>query len=169
MTNSQNIKNEQQKDLCITSEQLTEEWKKGKLPEGIYYIEFIGGNSTIAYIYRVHTYKNKTVCKVKAFNGFITKNQMKSVLAEVPTYEEHQATENYVDYLKQCISVYEDKEKQYTKDSVAYMELADENAKLKILLGQCYHLLYEYGWKFEEKDKSKVMELLVNVSSAIDA
>ena len=29
MTKSQNTKNEQQKDLCITSEQLTEQWKKG--------------------------------------------------------------------------------------------------------------------------------------------
>ena len=28
MTKSQNTKNEQQKDLCITSEQLTEQWKK---------------------------------------------------------------------------------------------------------------------------------------------
>ena len=27
---SQNTKNEQQKDLCITSEQLTEQWKKEK-------------------------------------------------------------------------------------------------------------------------------------------
>lgn len=31
MTKSQNTKNEQQKDLCITSEQLTEQWKKGEL------------------------------------------------------------------------------------------------------------------------------------------
>ena len=31
MTKSQNTKNEQQKDLCITSEQLTEKWKDGKL------------------------------------------------------------------------------------------------------------------------------------------
>ena len=29
MTKSQNTKNEQQKDLCITSEQLTEQWKQG--------------------------------------------------------------------------------------------------------------------------------------------
>ena len=32
MTKSQNTKNEQQKDLCITSEQLTEQWKKGDPP-----------------------------------------------------------------------------------------------------------------------------------------
>ena len=39
MTKSQNTKNEQQKDLCITSEQLTEQWKDGKLPAGWYYIK----------------------------------------------------------------------------------------------------------------------------------
>ena len=36
MIKSQNTKNEQQKDVCITSEQLTEQWKKGELPNGCY-------------------------------------------------------------------------------------------------------------------------------------
>ena len=31
MTKSQNTKNEQQKDLCITSEQLTEQWKSADI------------------------------------------------------------------------------------------------------------------------------------------
>lgn len=39
MTKSQNTKNEQQKDLCIISEQLTEQWKDGKLEEGLYYVQ----------------------------------------------------------------------------------------------------------------------------------
>lgn len=38
MTKSQNTKNEQQKDLCIIGEQLTEQLKKGELLEGFYYI-----------------------------------------------------------------------------------------------------------------------------------
>lgn len=38
MSKSQNTKDEQQKDLCITSEQLTELWKKGELLEDLYYV-----------------------------------------------------------------------------------------------------------------------------------
>lgn len=48
MTKSQNTKNEQQKDLCITSEQLTEQWKKGELPEGFYYVND-GAEVTVDY------------------------------------------------------------------------------------------------------------------------
>ena len=48
MTKSQNTKNEQQKDLCITSEQLSVKWKKGELPYGRYYVELsYNGNSII--------------------------------------------------------------------------------------------------------------------------
>ena len=38
MSNSQNIENEQQNNLCITSEQLTEQLKKGELKIGFYYV-----------------------------------------------------------------------------------------------------------------------------------
>lgn len=55
----------------------------------------------------------------------------------VPSYEEWQASENYIDYLKQCISVYESKEKQHTDDAIAYNELAEENEELKELLREC--------------------------------
>lgn len=43
MSKSQNTKNEQQKDLCITSEQLTEQYKHGNLPDDrLYYYRFKG-------------------------------------------------------------------------------------------------------------------------------
>lgn len=38
MSNSQNTENEQQNNLCITSEQLTEQLKKGELKIGFYYV-----------------------------------------------------------------------------------------------------------------------------------
>ena len=59
------------------------------------------------------------------------------VLEQVPSYEEWQASENYIDYLKQCISVYESKDKQATETSIAYNELLEENEKLKELLKEC--------------------------------
>lgn len=75
MTKSQNTKNEQQKDLCITSEQLTEQWKKGKLPSGEYYIiDDLGLHTTDRY-YPSH--------------GFGTELPQ-SVLGRVPSYEELQ-------------------------------------------------------------------------------
>jgi hypothetical protein len=49
MTKSQKTKNEQQKDLCITSEQLTEQFKKGELQEGHYYVRD-GDNMIAEYI-----------------------------------------------------------------------------------------------------------------------
>jgi hypothetical protein len=43
MSKSQNTKNEQQNDLCITSEQLTEQYKHGNLPDDrLYYYRFKG-------------------------------------------------------------------------------------------------------------------------------
>jgi len=74
-TKSQNTKNEQQKDLCITSEQLTEQLKKGKLPSGEYYIiDALGLHTTDRY-YPSH--------------GFGAELPQ-SVLGRVPSYEELQ-------------------------------------------------------------------------------
>ena len=88
MTKSQNTKNEQQKDLCITSEQLTEQWRKGELPNGYYWIRLSwGGMVIMAY----HT----------AFDGlfelddhYYDSDEISEVLAPVPSYDEWQASYN---------------------------------------------------------------------------
>ena len=88
MTKSQNTKNEQQKDLCITSEHLTEQWKQGELPNGYYWIRLSwGGMVIMAY----HT----------AFDGlfelddhYYDSDEISEVLAPVPTFEEWQASYN---------------------------------------------------------------------------
>lgn len=73
MNKSQNTKNEQQKDLCITSEQLTEQWKKGELYAGWYYI------------------KIADIVFIDFFEGKVWKNKkdeyIDEVLAPVPSYE----------------------------------------------------------------------------------
>ena len=128
MTKSQNTKNEQQKDLCITSEQLTEQWKKGELPYGRYYVELAyNGNSIIMAEY----WWDKTLT---LDDHKYSREEVKRILAPVPSYNEWQANENYIDYLKQCISVYESKDKQATETSIAYNELAKENEELKEIL-----------------------------------
>ena len=81
MTKSQNTKNEQQKDLCITSEQLTEQWKKGELPNGWYWAKGIKSEGIYAYTaeYLNNMYRPR--------NGEI-------IIEQVPSYEEWQASYN---------------------------------------------------------------------------
>ena len=81
MTKSQNTENEQQKDLCITNEQLTEQWKKGELPNGWYWVKGIKSEGIYAYTaeYLNNMYRPR--------NGEI-------IIEQVPSYEEWQASYN---------------------------------------------------------------------------
>ena len=81
MTKSQNTKNEQQKDLCITSEQLTEHWKDGKLSAGLYWVKGIKAEGIYAY---TAEYLNNMY---RPING-------ERIIAPVPTFEEWQASYN---------------------------------------------------------------------------
>ena len=121
MTKSQNTKNEQQKDLCITSEQLTEQWKKGELPNGWYWVKGIKSEGIYAYTaeYLNNMYRPR--------NGEI-------IIEQVPSYEEWQASEKYNKHLEEKIKIYERKDKQATETSIAYNELAKENEELKEIL-----------------------------------
>ena len=114
MNKSQNTKNEQQKDLCITSEQLTEQWKKGELPEGFYYIkvkEVMANDPLLA-----DCVEGLSYTYFLDYEDYVTE-----VLAPVPSYDEWQATET----------------------SIAYNELLEENTKLKELLEECKEFFYE--------------------------
>ena len=85
MNKPQNTKNEQQKDLCITSEQLTEQWKKGELPNGWYYVK--GSKSEGIYAYTAEYLNNM----YRPRNGEI-------IIEQVPSYEEWQATKTSIAY-----------------------------------------------------------------------
>ena len=92
MTKSQNTKNEQQKDLCITSEQLTEKWKKGKLPYAEYYIKLGGGEYT------------NDVWDIDGWQSFNKKGDVVvEVLAPVPSYEEWRAKLEENTHLKELL------------------------------------------------------------------
>ena len=131
MTKSQNTKNEQQKDLCITSEQLTEQWKKGELPEGWYYVK--GNRAEGIYAYTAEYLNNM----YRPRNGEI-------IIEQVPSYEEWQASEKYNKHLEEKIKIYERKDKQATETSIAYNELLEENTKLKELLRDCRPALVRF-------------------------
>ena len=113
MTKSQNTKNEQQKDLCITVEQLTEQWKKGELPEGHYYIKTHNETTIDEYI---QWYKDHGIPSEKSFAYF----NVTEVLAEVPDYVEWRNMVN-------CAC----------EEHEANKRLIEENAQLKELLKEC--------------------------------
>ena len=85
MTKSQNTKNEQQKDLCITDDTLTEQWKRGELPSGWYWVDYYSVDGAVMLEY------------IPQHNGFgyEEKELVQAVLAEVPDYVEWQASEKY--------------------------------------------------------------------------
>ena len=134
MTKSQNTKNEQQKDLCITSEQLTEQWKKGELPYGRYYVELAyNGNSIIMAEY----WWDKTLT---LDDHKYSREEVKRILAPGPSYEEWQASyncmlENEVLRLKNAHL------KELLKECIPYFnELVEKRLKLEYI-PQVYELL----------------------------
>ena len=96
---------------------LTEQWKKGELPDGMYYMENTSGIIGM-------------VGHSKVFPCY----NVKQILAPVPSYEEWQASEKYNKHLEEVIKTYERKDKQATETSIAYNELAKENEELKEIL-----------------------------------
>lgn len=73
---------------------LTEEWKKGELPDGCYYIDTDVG---ITQAMATTIFKTQ---KIKVLNGFIPKGRISKVLAEVPSYEQYTKLK---ELLKDCL------------------------------------------------------------------
>lgn len=127
---------------------LTEQWKKGELPEGFYYAKSRWSDEIeIRYIHNGVDYWEK-------------------IFADVPLYREWDATNSYIKSLEEKIKIYERKEKQHTNDSIAYNQLVEENAQLKELLKECFGLIYEHGWRFEQ-DVEKAKNLIVKLNEVL--
>lgn len=101
MSNSQNKKNEQQNNLCTT---LTEQWKKGELESGWYYVNF----------YSVGAVMQEYLPEHNGF-GYDEKNLIQEVLAPVPSYEEWQQLHKFLEEFNA-------------------LEVAEENQQLKELI-----------------------------------
>ena len=141
MTKSQNTKNEQQKDLCITSEQLTEQWKKGELPYGRYYVELAyNGNSIIMAEY----WWDKTLT---LDDHQYSREEVKRILAPVPSYGEWQASYN-------CMLENE--------------VLRLKNAQLKELLEECRHIIgIEKDFAICHFEEYTLVELLTKIDEVL--
>lgn len=103
-------------------EELTKDWKEGKLKQGWYFTSTAKGE----------------VCPNLWFddewNDFM--GMVEEVLAPCD-YDEYKAMQDHILYLEKCISIYEQKEKQHTNDSIEYNKLEKENNNLRDLLKEC--------------------------------
>lgn len=140
MTKSQNTKNEQQKDLCITSEQLTEQWKKEhSIKENQhYYIKDTRDNIYIDYFWGDGWLDNSN-------------EDIAEVLAPVPSYTELQSMNEAVN-----------------QAMAANIKLVEQNAQLKELLKECrpyFEALVEKRLKLEYIPQ--VYELLTKIDEAL--
>ena len=100
---------------------LTQQWKKGELSAGWYWVKGIKAEGIYAY---TAEYLNNMY---RPING-------ERIIEQVPSYEEWQASEKYNKHLEEKIKIYERKDKQATETSIAYNELAKENEELKEIL-----------------------------------
>ena len=127
MTKSQNTKNEQQKDLCITSEQLTEQWKQGELPEGWYYVK--GSKSEGIYAYTAEYLNNM----YRPING-------ERIIEQVPSYEQWQASYNCM-LENEVLRLKNAQLKELLKECIPYFNaLVEKRLKLEYI-PQVYELL----------------------------
>lgn len=108
--------------MTKTPEELTADWKEGKLKQGWYFTSTAKGE----------------VCPNLWFddewNDFM--GMVEEVLAPCD-YDEYKAMQDHILYLEKCISIYEQKEKQHTNDSIEYNKLEKENNNLRDLLREC--------------------------------
>ena len=127
MTKSQNTKNEQQKDLCITSEQLTEQWKQGELPEGWYYVK--GSKSEGIYAYTAEYLNNM----YRPRNG-------ERIIEQVPSYEQWQKHR-----------------KTLLKTQEKNCDIEIINAQLKELLKQCRPALVRFVAYDDSEENARIL------------
>ena len=152
MTKSQNTKNEQQKDLCITSEQLTEQWKKDELPYGRYYVELAyNGNSIIMAEY----WWDKTLT---LDDHKYSREEVKRILAPVPSYEEWIGVKQQRDLENKL---------RHDSDNKNW-QLRTENQQLKELLEECRHIIgIEKDFATCHFEEYTLVELLTKIDEVL--
>ena len=130
---------------------LTEQWKKGELPEGHYYIKTRNETNIDEYI---QWYKDHGIPSEKSFAYF----NVQQVLAPVPSYEEWQALKASYEMLNDA----------NLKQATWMADMEKENAQLKELLNECrpyFDALVEKRLKLEYIPQ--VYELLTKINEVL--
>ena len=140
MTKSQNMKNEQQKDLCITSEQLKEQWKQGKLPDGWYWVNGIRAEGIYAYTaeYLNNMYRPR--------NGEI-------IIEQVPSYEEWKEKLEENAQLKELLKEYKN---QLSEIKNAYIDLTTQDEYGSYYIDEAKLFVEIIGKTIKDFDEHKI-------------
>lgn len=124
MTKSQNTIDEQQNDLCITSEQLTEQWKKGELPDGWYWVKGVRAEGIYAYT-------------SEYLNNMYRPRNGEMIIEKAPSYEKWEKFRNAL-----------------ADNQIENSNLLIENTKLKELLKQYKEdILNDCDWYIDAGEK----------------
>ncbi len=151
--------------------ELTADWQNGKLDDGLYYILLENGKTPISELetwYRTNIEESKEYYETaQAFYGY-SDNMISEVLAPIPTYDEYKAMQAHLSYHEKCISIYEQKEKQHTNDSIEYNKLEKENNNLRDLLRECKpYLSYKINKDKHVGFTPTAANLLTRINAAI--
>lgn len=143
--------------MTKTPEELTADWKEGKLEHGRYWVKNKVWEEP--FIDRwLPNYSWEISCK----------KAIEQVLAPVPTYDEYKAMQAHLSYHEKCISIYEQKEKQHTNDSIEYNKLEKENNNLRDLLRECKpYLSYKINKDKHVGFTPTAANLLTRINAAI--
>ena len=126
-------------DEYVKSDNLTEQWNKGKLPEGDYYIKRRNGYLPYDNIDSRGVWRNSI------------DEDIVEVLDKVPSYEEWQGKKRYNKAARDIINTYE-----------------KENKKLKKLLRACRHIMsIEKDFASCHFEKAKLEELLTKIDEVL--
>jgi hypothetical protein len=125
---------------------LTEQWKKGELPEGYYYVK--DGENMIAEYLDGYFYNNGE--PMTSFSGGVDE-----VLAPVPSYDEWKAAQE-----------------QLHKEGIWYTEISHkkvlkENAELKELLKECQSLFNRATVEGAEPNNAELIEILTKIEDVL--
>lgn len=123
--------------MTKTPEELTKEWKAGKLPAGWYYLKLENGEIEL---------QNNCI------GGFLMScnNRVIQILAPVPTYDEYKAMQEQLN-----------KEGTWYTE-ISYKKIKKENNQLRDLLRECKRHLY-----FQKKINNEVITLLTRINAAL--
>lgn len=129
---------------------LTEQWRKGELPEETECYFRVNGGIYLGSIRYKNGCHNKKLPYIKSFNGqFITKH-VEEVLAEVPDYIEWQNMVN-------CAC----------EEHKANIELLEENAELKELLKEILDSIAESQLKLTPEGFKLITEIVAKIDEVL--
>lgn len=154
---------------------LTDDWKAGKLEDGLYYILLENGKTPISELetwYRTNIEESKEYYETEqAFYGY-SDNMISEVLAPVPTYDEYKAMQDQIADAERQI----EKLKEENVENLGYIggllnegnEQVIKNRELRALLKECRpYLSYKINKDKHVGFTPTAANLLTRINAAI--